>query len=86
MGENPLWRRQTGGHQKGWPIDRMKAQNILADHVHIRRPVGLETFCFRIGIADGGDIICQGIDPDVHDVGIVARYRHTPLERSSGNG
>src|SRR3546814_13809373 len=83
MGEDAAWRLQAGRHQEGRPIDGMKAQDILADHMQVGWPVTPEFRAVRIGVADGRDVIGERVEPDIHDVGIVARDRDAPLDRKS---
>ena len=37
--EDPLGQRQVRRHQEGRPVDRVEADDVLADDVHVRRPV-----------------------------------------------
>ena len=39
MGEDALRRRDAGAHQEGRPVDGVEAQDVLADHVQVGRPV-----------------------------------------------
>src|SRR5205085_7565298 len=50
MGEDATRRLETGSHQEGRPIDRMKPHDVLADDVNIGRPESrkLRTFGVRI--------------------------------------
>ena len=57
MGEDAARRFEPGGHQKGRPVDRVKAQNILTDHVKIGGPIRLKTRIFGIRIAERGDVV-----------------------------
>ena len=47
MGEDAPRRRQLGRHQEGRPIDRVEAQDVLADHVQIGRPEALVSWRSR---------------------------------------
>ena len=84
MRKHPLRQGQIGSHQERRPVNRMKAQDILADHMKIGRParlIGFSVTMFAIcGPAGGGDIVGQRIKPDIHHMGIIIRYRHTPGE------
>ena len=80
VGEDPFRRRDPGGHQEGRPVDRVEAQDILAHHVQVRRPEGGERLTVFIGIADGRDVVCERVQPDVHDVVRIVRHRHAPAE------
>ena len=68
MGEDAARRLEPGGHQEGRPIDRVKAQDVLADHVQIGGPEGCKLAALAIGIADRGDVVGQRVEPDIHDV------------------
>ena len=48
--------------------------------MQIGRPVSAEFFAVRVGIADGGDVVGQRIDPHIHDVLGVAGHRDAPVE------
>ena len=64
MHEDLLGQLQTGGLQHDWPVDRVEFQDILADHVDVRRPkVSLFTTATR-----NAQIISQRIKPYVGDV------------------
>src|SRR3546814_3752307 len=62
MGEDAAWRLQAGRHQEGRPIDGMKAQDILADHMQVGWPVTPEFRAVRIGVADGRDVIGERVE------------------------
>ena len=40
--EHAFWRGDAGRHQKRRPVDSVKADNVLADDMHIGRPEGFE--------------------------------------------
>src|SRR5690606_9496113 len=52
----------------------------LPDHMEIRGPIALEGLAFDIGIANGGDVVRQGIQPHVHDVIGITWNRNAPAE------
>ena len=79
MAEHLLGQRQIGRHQEGRPIDRVKADDVLADQVDVGRPeAGIVALV--VGKADAGHVGRQRVDPDVHDVARRARHRHAPVE------
>ena len=80
VGENAARHRDAGRHQERRPIDGVEAHDVLADHVQIGRPVFLEFLAVGIGKADGGDVIGQRIDPDIHDVLGIAGHLDAPVE------
>ena len=58
----------------------MESQNVLADHVQISWPELQKHFRIGVGIADGGDVVGQRIEPHIHYVVRIVRHRHTPFE------
>ena len=89
MAKHLLGQRNIQCHEEDGPVDGMEAQNILTDHVHVAGPVLAEFFALLleglIGIvADGGDIVCKGIQPYVHHVLGINIHRHTPAEGGTG--
>ena len=85
MGKNAPRHLDPGRHQERRPIHRMKAHDVLADDVEVRRPVFAEFFALRIGITDGGDVIRQRVDPDIHHVLGIARHLDAPVECGARN-
>ena len=57
----------------------MEADDVLADHVQVGRPV-LPQRIAGVGIAALGDVVGERVQPDVHDVLGIARHRHAPRE------
>ena len=57
--------RQLGGHQERRPIDRVEANDVLADQMDVGGPV-FGIVAGRVGIADRGHVGGQRVDPDVH--------------------
>ena len=80
MGEDPARHRQVGRHQEGRPIDRVEAQDVLAHHMQIGRPEALVAGTLHIGETGGGDVVGERVEPDIHDMGGIARHRHAPCE------
>ena len=82
MRENPSWQRQARGHQEGRPIDSVKAQDILADHMQIGWPefgVPFGIAEFTVGWPSGrGQIVGQRIKPYIHHMRVVIRHRNAP--------
>ena len=86
MTEHLLRQRLTQRHQKDRPIDRMEADNVLADQMQICGPellvlLGAVALCV---IADTGNIVRQGIQPDIDHMLIVKIHRDSPCKRGSG--
>ena len=87
MAEDLLRQRQVEGHQENGPVDRMEADDILPDEVQVRRPViGKARLRIPVGVvADAGDVVRQGIEPDVNDVLVVEIHRDAPFEGRAGD-
>mmetsp|Transcript_31235 Transcript_31235/g.61841 ORF Transcript_31235/g.61841 Transcript_31235/m.61841 type:complete len:526 (-) Transcript_31235:167-1744(-) len=82
-----LRKRQVRGHEKGGPVDRVKAQDILPHDMERRGPVLRKVAPLAvIGVPQRRHVIGQGIDPDVHDMIVVVGYRHAPLETRAADG
>ena len=79
VGEHALRRREAGRHQEGRPEHAMEADDVLADHVQVGRPV-LPQRVAGVGIAALGDVVGERVEPDVHDVLGIAGHRHAPGE------
>ncbi len=71
--------RQPGRHQEGWPEDRVKAADVLADDMSVGRPVRRARGRL-VRVAGAGQVIGQRVDPDIHDVLRVVRHRNAPGE------
>ena len=79
MREHALRRREAGRHQEGRPEHAVEADDVLADHVQVGRPV-LPQRIAGVGIAARGDVVGERVQPDIHDVLGIARHRHAPRE------
>ena len=82
VGKDGLGQRQTGSHQERRPVNRMEAQDVLADHVQVGGPEFLEivaslfTFC----VTHAGHVARERVIPDVnHLIGIIRPW-DTPLQ------
>ena len=69
-----------GRHQERRPVDRVEAHDVLADDVQVGRPVALELVAVGVGKAGRGDVVGQRVDPDIHDVLVIAGHPHAPVE------
>ena len=87
MAEDGLRQRQTERHQEDRPIDRVKADDILADHVQIGGPEFIEQLrgFAAAFVADAGDVVRERVEPDVYDVLRIEVDRNAPLERRAGH-
>ena len=84
--KHPLGQRQVCGHQEGRPVNRVEPHDILADDMNIGGPefhIGFRGF---IGKTGRGDIIGQRVQPDIHDMLVIARHRNAPIETGARNG
>src|SRR3546814_473515 len=79
VAEYLLRQRQVRAHQKSRPVNRMKTNDILADHMDVRWPECCE-IAVRIGKAETREIGRQRIDPNIHHMPWRPRHRHTPVE------
>ncbi len=81
--------RNSRGHEKGGPIDAMEAADFFADEVHVGGPEFGES-CLVGGIigsiAEGGDVVGQGVEPDVDHLLFVAWDRDAPGETGAADG
>jgi len=84
VGEDLLGQRQACCHEERGPVDGVETEDVLADEVGISWPELREIARF-FGIAQGGDVVCQGVEPDVDDVALVARHRDPPGEGRARN-
>ena len=76
--------RDPGGLQHGRPVDAVRLEDILADQVLrvIGRPqVSIER---AVRIADGGDVVDEGVEPDIGHVLVVEGQRDAPLKPRPG--
>ena len=67
----------------------MEANDFLADHVQIGRPVFLKCFLsafVRRSVSDRGDVVCQRVQPHVDHVLGIVRHRNAPGKRGAADG
>ena len=67
----------AGAHQEGGPVDAMEARDVLPDHVDVRRPV---VEIRLVGEPDGGEVVGEGVQPDVNRVLGVSGPWHAPWQ------
>ena len=79
MSEYLLRKRLAQRHQEDRPVDRMEANDILADQMKIRRPV-FPVFILRsVGVIPGeGDVVAERVQPDIDHVLRVEVHRDPP--------
>ena len=88
--EHLLGQGQIQRHQENGPVDGVETQNVLADHVHVTGPVFAELLrLLLIGlvgiIAQGGDIVGQGIQPHVGHVLGIHVHGNAPGKGATGH-
>ena len=78
-------RVDAGGHAHGRPPHAVEPDDLLADQVVHGRPPLLEPP--RVAaVADGRQVVDQGVVPDVEDVLLVPGDPHPPVDRGPGDG
>ena len=85
VSEHLLRKRNVQRHQEDRPVNRVEADDVLADQMKVRRPELLELLravAVRV-IADSGDIVRKRIEPYIHDVLVVEINRNAPFEGRS---
>ena len=83
MGEHPPRQLDARRHQESRPVHGVEPDDVLADHVQVGGPVALEHRGVGVREADTGQVVGQGVDPDVHDVLGMVGNRHAPVERGA---
>ena len=79
MTENRLRKRQPGAPQHARPNDAVKPDDVFTDDVHTCGP---KIFVFGLlGPPRTGEIVCERVEPHVHDVFWGIRHWNTPIER-----
>src|SRR5688572_28639505 len=71
--------------QKRGPVDGVKSQDVLADQVQ-RRPEPFKThgaLAFFVAVADGRDVVREGVEPDIYCVRRVVGHGNAPTHRTS---
>ncbi len=78
-----LGRRQARRQQHRRPVHGVEPQDVLADEVGARPPLGEP---LGVGaVADGGDVVRQRVEPHVGDVARVPWQRDAPGQRRAGD-
>ncbi|OPZ80094.1 MAG: hypothetical protein BWY75_03875 [bacterium ADurb.Bin425] len=80
MGINLLGQRNSCRHQEGYPVDRVELGDVFADEMEVCRPVLLEVLA--VGeITRPGDVIGEGIHPNINDLVVIAWNIDAPIKR-----
>ena len=85
MAENLLRHGQIGAHEKGRPVNGVKADDILADQVQVGRPEFVPHLT-AVRVTKASDVIGERIHPHIHHVIVVAGDLHAPVETGSADG
>ena len=85
--EHLLRQRQVERHEENRPVDGVETDDVLADEVQVCRPITLELLggVAVAVVTDAGDVVCERVEPNIHDVLVVKIDRNAPLEGGSGN-
>lgn len=66
-------RLQAHGAEHGRPVDGMRLEDVLGDHVLGRGPVAREVGSVRV--ADAGEVVDERVEPDIGDELVIKRQR-----------
>ena len=80
-----LGQGQAQGHEDGGPDDGVEAHDLLAHKVHVGGPELLKVVVAVVAVAQGVDVVGQGVDPHIHHVAGVEVHRHAPGEGGAGD-
>ena len=83
VGDNAAREGQTEAEQDGGPGDSVEAEDVFADELGGGGP---EISDGLVGVAEDGKVVGESVDPDVHDLSVVARDGYTPSELLAGAG
>ncbi len=78
---------QVQSQEQGRPIDRVKPEDVLAQELDVGRPETPETSLLaraRGGPAQGGEVVGQGIHPDINALGRVVGHGDPPVHELAG--
>ncbi len=75
----PPGQLEAGRHQHGRPDDRVELEDVLGHQLQVGRPELLDEVLAGAGVAEGGAVVEQRVDPDVDRLLGVPRHRHAPL-------
>lgn len=79
-------------HQKGGPINRMEAKDVLADDVYDLsltlgpKPIVERGLAGLGGASKCGDVVREGVEPDIHHVLGIVRKGDAPIKAGSRDG
>ena len=70
-------------HQQTRPNDGVEPEDIFADQLNVGGPISPSVLL--VGVIQGGDIIAQGVHPNVNGVGRIVGHLYAPFESWAGN-
>ena len=82
---HPLGQGEVQGHEHGGPDDGVEPHNLLAHKVDVGGPVFLEVVVPPVAVPQGGDVVTEGVHPDIDHVLGVKLHRHPPGEAGAGD-
>ena len=86
MTEDLLGQGEIQRHQEDGPVEGVEPENVLADDMDVSGPVLGEVFAAAVGVvAQGGDIVGEGVQPDIDHMAVVKAHRDAPLEGGTGD-
>ena len=85
MAEDLLRQRLAHAHEHGGPDDGVEADYLLADHVDVGGPVFFLAVPLVVEVAEGGQVVEEGVHPDIYDVARVKVHGDAPGEARSGD-
>ncbi|MBA7694301.1 hypothetical protein ES703_102908 [subsurface metagenome] len=83
VGEDSPGQGDVSCHQHGGPVDGVGGEDVLTNQVHISGPPVFEAFLV-FGIAHGGNVVGEGVEPDVVDIVGVEGQLHAPGQPGLG--
>ena len=85
VAEHLLGQGQPQGVEHDGPVDGVEAHDFLAHQMHVGGPVFLEQLVVIGAVAQGGDVIGQGVDPHIHGMLGVEVHGHAPLHAGAAD-
>ena len=85
MAEHLFGQGLAHAHEHGGPDDGVEADYLLADHVDVCGPVFLLAVAALVHVAESGEVVEEGVHPDVDDVAGVKVHGHAPGEAGAGD-
>ena len=85
MAVDMLGQRQLHAHEHGRPDDRVEAHDLLADKMHVRRPVLVHVVIPVVHIAQRRHVVKQRVHPDIDHVAGVKVHGDAPGEAGAAD-